>query len=69
MTETTSDPREAARALAAIRRPVAGRTRLACVLGGLGAVAGLAPFVGLVELADALLSTPSIGATSPWWRR
>ncbi|MEJ3655493.1 ABC transporter ATP-binding protein [Actinomycetes bacterium KLBMP 9759] len=56
--ETTPDPREAARALASIRRPVAGRVRLACVLGALGAAAGLAPFVGLVELADALLTTP-----------
>jgi ATP-binding cassette, subfamily B, bacterial IrtA/YbtP len=52
------DPREPARALAGIRRPVAGRVRLACVLSALGALAGLAPFVGLVELADALLATP-----------
>jgi ATP-binding cassette, subfamily B, bacterial IrtA/YbtP len=52
------DPREAARALSHVRRPVAGRIRLACVLSALGALAGLAPFVGLVELADALLATP-----------
>ncbi|MCE7004426.1 ABC transporter ATP-binding protein/permease [Kibdelosporangium philippinense] len=37
-------------------RPVAGRIRLACVLGALGALAGLAPFIGLVELTDALLA-------------
>jgi ATP-binding cassette subfamily B protein IrtA len=52
------DPREATRALSRLRRPVAGRIRLACLLSALGAVAGLAPFVGLVELADALLATP-----------
>ncbi|ALG14981.1 ABC transporter ATP-binding protein [Kibdelosporangium phytohabitans] len=39
-------------------RPVLGRIRLACVLSALGALAGLAPFAGLVELADALLATP-----------
>ncbi|WP_327586908.1 ABC transporter ATP-binding protein/permease [Nonomuraea sp. NBC_00507] len=52
------DSREAARALRHVRRPVAGRVRLACVLSALGALAGLAPFVGLVELAGALLATP-----------
>jgi ABC-type multidrug transport system fused ATPase/permease subunit len=52
------DPRKSARALRELRRPVAGRIRLACVLSALGALAGLAPFVGLVELADALLATP-----------
>ncbi|ONI88735.1 ABC transporter [Actinosynnema sp. ALI-1.44] len=40
-------------------RPVIGRIRLACVLSALGALAGLAPYVGLVELADALLATPT----------
>ena len=49
------DPKEASRALAEVRAPVAGSIRLACVLSALGALAGLAPFVGLVELADALL--------------
>ncbi|RZQ62961.1 ABC transporter ATP-binding protein [Amycolatopsis suaedae] len=49
------DPKKALREL---RRPVAGRVRLACVLSGLGALAGLAPFAGLVELADTLLATP-----------
>lgn len=46
------------RSLNQVRRPVAGRIRLACVLSALGALAGLAPFVGLVELTDALLATP-----------
>ncbi|SDM54818.1 ABC transporter transmembrane domain-containing protein [Allokutzneria albata] len=45
-------------ALREVRRPVAGRIRLACVFSALGALAGLAPFVGLVELVDALLATP-----------
>ncbi|MGP4029241.1 hypothetical protein [Actinomadura sp. 3N407] len=52
------DQRTAARALRRLRRPIAGRIRLACVLSALGALAGLAPFVGLVELAGALLATP-----------
>ncbi|GAA2587452.1 ABC transporter ATP-binding protein [Actinomadura fulvescens] len=52
------DQREAARALRRVRSPVAGRIRLACVLSALGALAGLAPFAGLAELADALLATP-----------
>lgn len=45
-------------ALDQLRRPVTGRIRLARVLAALGALAGLAPFIGLVELADALLATP-----------
>ncbi|CAM3664592.1 ABC transporter ATP-binding protein [Kibdelosporangium persicum] len=53
------DPDESKRALAQVRRPVIGRIRLACVLSAVGALAGLAPFVGLVELADTLLA-PSI---------
>jgi ATP-binding cassette subfamily B protein IrtA len=57
-TSQGEDPREAARALTRVRRPVVGRIRLACMLSALGALAGLAPFVGLVELADALLATP-----------
>ncbi len=50
----TPDPKAAGRALAELRRPVAGSIRLGCVLGALGALAGLAPFIGLVSLVDAL---------------
>ncbi|MFB9832660.1 ABC transporter ATP-binding protein [Actinoallomurus acaciae] len=46
----------ASRALTEIRRPVAGSVRVACVISALGALAGLAPFLGLVELADVLLA-------------
>ncbi|MEV4223044.1 ABC transporter ATP-binding protein [Nonomuraea sp. NPDC049725] len=53
-----AEHREAVRALRELRRPVAGRVRLACVLAGLGALAGLAPYAGLAELAGALLATP-----------
>ncbi|MDN5896341.1 MAG: ABC transporter ATP-binding protein/permease [Nocardioides sp.] len=52
------DSRAAARALAELRQPVAGRVRVACLLSALGALAGLAPFVGLVELAEALTNDP-----------
>lgn len=49
------DPKAARRALAEVRAPVVNRIRFACVLSALGALAGLVPFVGLVELAKVLL--------------
>jgi len=52
------DARAGARALAQLRRPVVTQIRLACVLSGLGALAGLTPFVGLVELTESLLARP-----------
>ncbi|MEQ3550301.1 ABC transporter ATP-binding protein [Pseudonocardia nematodicida] len=54
-----ADPRARGRAeaaaLAELCRPVAGTLRLARVLGGIGAVAGLVPFVALAGLAGTLL--------------
>jgi ATP-binding cassette, subfamily B, bacterial IrtA/YbtP len=55
---TASTAEHEKRALRDVRRPVAGRIRLACVLAALAALAGLAPFVGLAELADTLLTAP-----------
>ncbi|MHA6628488.1 ABC transporter ATP-binding protein [Pseudonocardia sichuanensis] len=43
-------------ALREIRAPVAASVRFACVLGAVGALCGLVPFVGLAELAAALLA-------------
>lgn len=43
-------------ALARLRRPVAHLTRAGMLLGGIGALTALAPFVGLTELARALLA-------------
>jgi ATP-binding cassette subfamily B protein len=43
-------------ALAAIRAPVIASIRFACVLGAIGALCGLVPFVGLAELATVLLA-------------
>lgn len=45
-------------ALPTLRRPVAGLVRAGVLLGGIGALTALLPFVGLTELARALL-TPS----------
>ncbi len=52
---TGTEAKVAAQALNALRRPVAGSIRVACVLSAAGALAGLAPYIGLVLLADALL--------------
>lgn len=43
-------------ALKALRAPVAGTIRLACVIGALGALCALVPFVGLAELGAVLLA-------------
>lgn len=51
-----SRQRAEAAALTELLRPVAGRIRVAQVLGALGAAAGLVPFVALAGLADALLA-------------
>ncbi|ACU37907.1 ABC transporter ATP-binding protein [Actinosynnema mirum] len=50
------DPRLAAAALSELRRPVAGRTRLAVALAAVGALAALVPFAGLAALGDLLLA-------------
>ncbi|MGH8081021.1 MAG: ABC transporter ATP-binding protein [Lysobacter sp.] len=43
-------------ALARLRKPVAALSRAGMLLGGIGALTALAPFVGLTELARALLA-------------
>lgn len=48
--------RDAARALKELRRPVAGLTRAGIVLGGIGALTTLVPFVGIAELGGLLLA-------------
>lgn len=55
-----ADGREQARreavALKEVRAPVIATIRFACVLGALGALCGLVPFVGLAELGATLLA-------------
>ncbi|MEW9516094.1 ABC transporter ATP-binding protein [Streptomyces tubercidicus] len=48
--------RRTADALRELRRPVAWMTRLGIVLGAVGAVANLVPFVGIAEIGRALLA-------------
>ncbi|MGW5018344.1 ABC transporter ATP-binding protein [Streptomyces cacaoi] len=48
--------RDTARALTELRRPVAWMTRLGVLLGGLGALATLMPFVGIAEIGRTLLA-------------
>ncbi|MGP3975841.1 ABC transporter ATP-binding protein [Streptomyces sp. 8N114] len=50
------EQRETARALKELRRPVAWMTRLGVVLGGIGALTTLMPFVGIAEIGRALLA-------------
>jgi ATP-binding cassette, subfamily B, bacterial IrtA/YbtP len=54
------EPRDRARreaaALATLTRPVRTATRVAMVVGGLGALAGLVPFVALAGLAEVLIA-------------
>ncbi|MEO0423859.1 MAG: ABC transporter ATP-binding protein [Pseudomonadota bacterium] len=46
--------------------PVKGRLYLACVLQGVGAVAGVAPFIAVVELARVLLADGTVDARRAW---
>lgn len=55
---SAADARTRTDPLAQLRRPVAHLTRLGMTLGGVGALTALAPFVGLTELARALLASP-----------
>ncbi|MEU5691906.1 ABC transporter ATP-binding protein [Actinosynnema sp. NPDC020468] len=52
--EEVSEGKRAAAATAELRAPVMARTRVAMVLAGLSALAGLVPFIGLGALADVL---------------
>ncbi|MGI5195765.1 ABC transporter ATP-binding protein [Streptomyces sp. CA-288835] len=49
------EPKDAQAALRELRRPVAGLTRAGIVLGGIGALSTLVPFIGIAELAKDLL--------------
>ncbi|MDF0532394.1 ABC transporter ATP-binding protein [Tsukamurella sp. 8F] len=66
--EATAKERKAARAaLEEVRAPVEGSIRLGCVIGAVGALAGLAPFVGLVGVIHELLEEPlDRGALMAW---
>ncbi|MEO0974269.1 MAG: ABC transporter transmembrane domain-containing protein, partial [Pseudomonadota bacterium] len=46
--------------------PVKGRLYLACLLQGVGAVAGVAPFIAVVELARVLLADGTVDAQRAW---
>ena len=47
--------------------PVRGRLWLACALHALGAVAGVAPFIAVVELGRILLAAGPIDPARAWW--
>ena len=57
-------PPDPAAALRELRAPIAGLTRLGMVLGGVGALTTLVPFVGIAELARVLLASPVDGAAA-----
>ncbi len=65
---TPAQERKTARvALREVRAPVEGSIRLGCVIGAVGALAGLAPFAGLVGVVDELLARPlDRGALMAW---
>ncbi len=67
-TEVAAQDRKAARAaLREVRAPVEGSIRLGCVISAVGALVGLAPFVGLVGVVDELLEQPlDRGAVMAW---
>ncbi|MBB0242573.1 ATP-binding cassette domain-containing protein [Streptomyces alkaliphilus] len=53
-------PKDAQAALRELRRPVAGLTRAGVLLGGLGALTTLVPFIGIAELAKELLRADGV---------
>ncbi|CAL9654042.1 ABC transporter ATP-binding protein [Streptomyces sp. enrichment culture] len=55
-TADRDERRRTADALRELRRPVAGMTRLGVVLGAIGAVGTLVPFVGIAEIGRILLA-------------
>ncbi|GAA3357640.1 ABC transporter ATP-binding protein [Saccharopolyspora gregorii] len=67
MTTAAGGAEQGSSALAELRRPIAPMTRLGVLLGGIGALTTLAPFVGIAELGRTLLAPGPLDATRVAW--
>lgn len=65
MTQTTK-AREGKRA-PSLLQPIKGRLIIACTLQAIGAAAGVAPFIAVIELGRLALSDGPVDSNAAWW--